>query len=60
NGIRSDNRADNFPMKKKVRSALTAVTGGKGTGRSVVAYKKSEKVDPEQIIPMDDGDFKNF
>ncbi|MEN6622942.1 MAG: methyl-accepting chemotaxis protein [Smithella sp.] len=60
NGIRSDNRADNFPMKKKVRSALTAVTGGKGTGRSVVAYKKSEKVDPEQIIPMDDGVFKYF
>ena len=47
-------------MKNKVRAALSAVTGGKGTTRSAITYKKSGKVNPEQIIPMDDGDFKDF
>jgi methyl-accepting chemotaxis protein len=52
--------SQSFPMKKKVRAALSAVTGGKGTTRSAITYKKSGKVNPEQIIPMDDGDFKDF
>jgi len=52
--------SQSFPMKKKVRAALSAVTGGKGTTRSAITYKKSGKVSPEQIIPMDDGDFKDF
>ena len=28
--------------------------------RSVIPYKKSGKVNPEQVIPMDDGEFKDF
>ena len=52
--------SQSFPMKKKVRAALSAVTGGKGTTRNAIPYKKSGKVNPEQIIPMDDGDFKDF
>jgi len=52
--------SQSFPMKKKVRTALSAVTGGKGTTRNAIPYKKSGKVNPEQIIPMDDGDFKDF
>jgi len=52
--------SQSFPMKKKVRAALSTVTGGKGTTRNAIPYKKSGKVNPEQIIPMDDGDFKDF
>jgi hypothetical protein len=59
-GTGNDNRAEDFSVKKGVRGALAAVTGGKGTGRSVVPYKKGGKIRPEQIIPMEEGQFKDF
>ena len=59
-GTGNDNRAEDFSAKKRVRGALAAVTGGKGTGRSVVPYKKGAKIRPEQIIPMEEGQFKDF
>ena len=55
-----NSRPENFPMKKKVHAALSSVTGGKGTSRSVVPYKKSGKINAAHIIPMDDGEFKDF
>jgi hypothetical protein len=52
---------EDFQVKKKVRGALAAVTAGKGTGRNVVPYKKGGKqLRPEQIIPMGEGEFKDF
>jgi len=52
--------SQSFPVKKKVHAALSAVTGGKRTSRSVIPYKKSGKLNADQVIPMDDGEFKDF
>jgi methyl-accepting chemotaxis protein len=59
NGVGSHNRVD-IPVKKGIRGALTAVSAGKGTGGNVASYKKGGKLRPEQLIPMDEGQFKDF
>lgn len=56
----NDHRPEDFQMKKIVRKALSTVTAGKGTNKSVVPYKKSKKPSPEEVIPMDEGQFKDF
>ena len=60
-GAGHDNRVeDHSSVKKSVRRALPAVHTGKATGKSVVSHKKVGKTRPEQLIPMDEGDFKDF
>ena len=60
-GAGHDNRVEDHSLvKKSVRRALPAIHAGKATGKSVVSHKTGGKLRPEQVIPMDDGDFKDF
>jgi methyl-accepting chemotaxis protein len=44
-------------VKKGIRGALTAIKAKKGTAPP---DRQGKKVRPEQVIPMDDGQFKDF
>jgi methyl-accepting chemotaxis protein len=60
-GAGQNSRAeDHSSVKKSLRKALPAIHAGKATGKSVVSHKTGGKTRPEQLIPMDDGDFKDF
>jgi hypothetical protein len=59
NGVGNDTRVD-IKVKKGIRGALAAVTARKGIGKNVVPYKKAKGVRPDQVIPMDEGQFKDF
>ncbi|MGA3207704.1 MAG: methyl-accepting chemotaxis protein [Syntrophales bacterium] len=59
NGAGNRNRAD-VQMKKGIGGALAAVITRKGIGKNVVPYKKGREVRPDQVIPMEEGQFKDF
>jgi len=60
-GTGHDSRVkDHSPVKKSLRKALPAIHTGKAAGKSVMPHKTGGKTRPEQLIPMDDGDFKDF
>ena len=46
----------NSQVKRGIGRALTAITAKKGTAPE----RQGKKVRPEQVIPMDDGQFKDF
>ncbi len=60
NGSGNHKGAEDIPEKKKGRGTLPAVSAKKSAGRHVVPYKKGGQLRPEQVIPMDDGQFKDF
>ena len=47
-------------VKKGIRGALAAVTARKGKGKNIVPYKKGREVWPESVIPLEEGEFKDF
>ena len=47
-------------MKKGIRGALAAVTARKGIGKKAVPYKKGKEVRPDRVIPLEEGEFKDF
>ena len=59
-GAGDDYRAEDSPVKKTVRRALPAIPARKATGKNVLSHKTGGKLRPEQVIPMGDGDFKDF
>jgi len=59
NGARYDNRAD-VQAKKGISGILSKVTGKRETGKGVVPHKKGREVHPNQVIPMEEGQFKDF
>ena len=54
-GIRADVQA-----KKGISGILSAITGKRETGKVVVPHKKGREVHPNQVIPMEEGQFKDF
>jgi len=59
NGAGHGNRAD-IPAKRGVRGAFAAVTTKIGTGKEIAPYKKGKEIRPDQVIPMEEGQFKDF
>ncbi len=59
NGAGHTNRADD-QVKKGISGILSTVTGKRETGKGVVPHKKGRKVHPNQVIPMDESQFKDF
>jgi methyl-accepting chemotaxis protein len=59
NGVGNDTSVD-IQVKKGIRGALAAVTARKGIGKDVVPYKKAKGVRPDQVIPLEEGQFKDF
>ncbi len=60
NGAGNGNRAD-IHVKKGIRGALAAVTAMRGTGKDVVPYKNiGREIRPDQMIPMEEGQFRDF
>ncbi|HVO65368.1 MAG TPA: methyl-accepting chemotaxis protein, partial [Syntrophales bacterium] len=46
--------------KKGIREALAVMADRKGTGKDVAAFRKDKAVHPDQVIPMKEGQFKDF
>ncbi|MGO9139784.1 MAG: methyl-accepting chemotaxis protein [Syntrophales bacterium] len=59
NGAGNGDRA-NIQVKKGIRGALAAAITRKGIGKNVVPYKKGKEVRPDRVIPLEEGDFKDF
>jgi len=51
---------NDIKAKKGIRGVLAAVTAKKGTVKDVVRYTKGRKIRPDQVIPMKEGEFKDF
>jgi methyl-accepting chemotaxis protein len=51
---------ENIPVKKGIRGVINAVTAKKGTGKGIVPYNKGRGIRPDQVIPMEEGQFKDF
>ena len=47
-------------VKRGIHGALAAVTAMKKAGKEIIPYKKEKQVNHDRVIPMGDGDFKNF
>ena len=47
-------------VKRGIHGALAAVTAMKKAGKEIIPYKKGKGVHPNQVIPMDEGQFKDF
>jgi methyl-accepting chemotaxis protein len=47
-------------VNKGIRGALATVTARKGIGKNVVPYKKGREGQPDRVIPLEEGQFKNF
>jgi hypothetical protein len=54
-GIRSD-----VQTKKGISGILSTVTGKRATGKGAAPHKKGREVHPNQVIPMEEGQFKDF
>jgi methyl-accepting chemotaxis protein len=46
--------------KKGIRVAIAAVTAKREKGKDVMSLKRSREVHPDQVIPMKEGQFKDF
>ena len=47
-------------VKRGIHGALAAVTAMKKAGKEIIPYKKEKQLNQDRVIPMGDGDFKNF
>ena len=47
-------------VKRGIHGALAAVTAMKKAGKEIIPYKKEKQLNHDRVIPMGDGDFKNF
>jgi methyl-accepting chemotaxis protein len=47
-------------VKKTALGALSMIKTKKGTGKDIIPYRKEKGVNPDQIIPMQKEDFKDF
>jgi len=52
--------SENIPVKKGIRGVINAVTAKKGTGKGIVPYNKGRGSRSDQVIPMEEGQFKDF
>jgi methyl-accepting chemotaxis protein len=59
NGSGNGNRSD-IQVKERISGAFAVLKAHKGTGKDVVAYNKGGGSRPEQVIPMEKGQFKDF
>jgi len=59
NGVRHDVRADIKP-RKGILGALAVVSATKKTDKNAVPYKKGKEVRPDRVIPLEEGEFKDF
>ena len=59
NGSGNGNRSD-IQVKERISGALAVLKAQKGTGKDVVAYNKGGGSRPDQVIPMEKGQFKDF
>ncbi|MCE5266214.1 MAG: methyl-accepting chemotaxis protein [Deltaproteobacteria bacterium] len=51
---------ESLPAKKSLAQAIPAVTAGKSAGRDALTPRKSPGSRPERLIPMGEGQFKDF
>ena len=51
---------ENIPVKKGIRGVINAVTAKKGTGKGIVPYNKGRGGRADQVIPIAEGQFKDF
>jgi hypothetical protein len=51
---------ENVPAKKSFARAIAAVTAGKSAGRDALSPRKGPGSRPEQLIPIGEGQFKDF
>jgi methyl-accepting chemotaxis protein len=63
-GGHSNGAGNGSPMgmqvKKTALGALSMIKTKKGTGKDIIPYRKEKGVNPDQIIPMQKEDFKDF
>jgi methyl-accepting chemotaxis protein len=48
------------PTKKGIRGVLAAMNISRGQGKGIIPHKKGREIRPDQVIPMDKEDFKDF
>jgi methyl-accepting chemotaxis protein len=46
--------------KKGIRGAIATVTARREKGKDVMSLKKNREIHPDQVIPMKEGQFKDF
>ncbi|MEN6319494.1 MAG: methyl-accepting chemotaxis protein [Syntrophaceae bacterium] len=59
NGNGNGNRMG-MQVKKSALGALSMIKTKKETGKDIIAYRKEKGINPDQIIPMQKEDFKDF
>jgi methyl-accepting chemotaxis protein len=60
NGANQDHSSAMYIAKAKVHKTLEFAAPVKRTKSKAMVVHKAKKASPEQIIPLDDGDFKDF
>ena len=55
-----DGSRERIPVKKGLAKAISAVTARRGTGREAVSHRQNPGARPEQMIPLEEGQFKDF
>ena len=59
NGAGNGNRTEP-QIKKGIRGVIAAVTEKKRTGKEMMPYSKGREISPDQVIPLEKEDFKDF